>query len=759
MAEFDTSGLLEYFLQEAEEHINTLERGITNILQSDRTQIEELFRAAHTLKGASALVKLNSISRISHKMEDVLEELKDGKRTPDRDIEKILLYTLDSIKALIKDVSLGKGENPEIEKEISGIIDRVLSREKEPVKLHVELINEKPESPIIEKREVAGRRRDDIELFSGNFIKINIQKIENIMSLIGEVTIKKNYLLERIKKAESLLYDTMRAGSRLLKEVKDFSERYSYSLPGKVKYVDPLLAEFGELEFDRYDDLNLFSRKLEEMINDISESFKELGEFFSSFSDELKGMDNMVKLMRGDISELRMIEIGRLFQRFVRPVKEMAEHYGKKIELRISGGDTKVDKVIFERLFDPLMHIIRNAVIHGIEKPDERRQKGKKEEGVILLSARREGTNVYIEVHDNGRGIATYKIFEQAKSSGILKPDDKPSKKDLLSMIFLPGFTTTEVADMGSGRGMGLSAVRNMIGEINGLIEVDTEVGMGTTFTIKVPSSIAIINAIIFSAQNIDFAIPLSFVEEVTEIVPAEDVIKGFKHRGSEVIIKDLSKALGIREGGNGKNSYPLIIINLTDRKAGLIVDFIRGQEETIIKPMNKFLSGLSIYSGTSISGDGKVRLVINPLRLFEQEIKPLRITSTIAGEDKRKKVLVVDDSLSVRKYLTQFLESKDINVITATNGQEALDVLEEKIVDLIITDLEMPVMHGYELIHRIKTSERLRKIPVVVLTSRSAEKHRMKALSSGVEDYIVKPFEEQRLTEVLRKYIQRVMV
>lgn len=760
---YDTSGLLEFFLQEAEEHINTLEEGITHLTEdSDASDVESLFRAAHTLKGAAALVKLQGISMIAHRMEDILEEIKDGQRKVNSSIKDLLLYGLDAIKDEIRKVSSGEKETPGRDEEV---IKHIEERLKETTETEPSVKAEEPspeqeishpeplKSPVPEKRLSIGRRKEDIELFTGNFVRVNIAQIENILNLIGEITIKKNYLLQKIKRTIDLSEDITGSGTKLLKEVSSFAERYSYSLPGSVKYVDPLLAEFGELEFDRYDDLNLFSRKLQEMTADITEALKSLSEFFDTFSDDLKSMDNLIKLLRAEISEMRMIEIGRLFQRFARPIKEMAEQYGKQVELIIYGGDTKIDKVIFERLFDPLMHLIRNAIIHGIERPEERKQKGKKPAGVIMLSARREGPVVLIEVHDNGRGITTYRIFEEAVKLGLMRSDYKPSKQELLSLIFMPGFTTSTTADMGSGRGMGLDAVRNLIAQINGSIEVDSEVGMGTTFTIKVPTSLAITNVIVVKVENTEFVIPMNFVDEVTEIDMA-GAPKTFNHRGSEIEIKLLSEVMGFDGGSARELRRSLIICNLTDRRAGLVVDEIIGQEETIIKPMNKFLSGLTIYSGSTISGDGKLRFVLNPLNIFKTEIKPAQVRAKEEEKESSKTVLVVDDSLSVRKYLTAFLEGKRFNVLSATNGAEALNILEDRNVDLIITDLEMPVMHGYELIHRLKTSQKWRDIPVVVLTSRSAEKHKIKALQSGVKDYLVKPFEERAMLEVLRKYL-----
>ncbi len=763
MAEFDRSELLEYFLSEADDHITTLDRGISEIETASDSDalIEDLFRAAHTLKGAAALVKLTTTSNIAHRMEDILEELNEKKRKLSKNIVDLLLYMLDTIKGLIHDIAQGRGEDHKVEQQVFAKIDEIMAKE-EAVVVSPELIPQKTSDlsvttgpAVPEKREAIGRRKEDFEFFSGNFVKVDVRKVEEMLNLIGEITIKKNYLMQRTKETGEISDEIFFAGRRLLKEITDFADRYAYSLPDNVKYIDPLLSEFGELEFDRYDELNLFSRKLYEITNDITEALKELSEFFESFGDDVKTIGNMIKLLRSDISEARMIDIGRLFQRFVRPIKEMARQHDRKVELLISGGDTKIDKVIFERLFDPLMHIVRNAVSHGIEKPDERLKKGKKEEGLIFLSARREGNTVVIEVNDNGRGIDMDRLFEEAIKKGFLNPDNKPLKEDLIPLIFVPGFTTTESADMASGRGIGMSAVRRQVSAINGVVEVDTDVGWGTTFRIKVPSSLAITNVIVFQSDNIEFVMPASLIEEIiqTDITAEEETPGMIDYRGKDIHAKNLSEMFGITRKAD-KLNRPVIICNITDKKAGLIVDEIVGQEETIIKPLNRFLGGLHIYSGTTISGDGRVRFVLNPMRIFEEQIQPAAIKPMADEGYEGRRILIVDDSLSVRKYVSTFLEARRFKVYSASNGAEALNLLEEIPVDMIITDLEMPVMHGYELINRIKSSERLKEIPVIVLTSRSAEKHREKALESGAEDYLVKPFDEKSLSEILRKYL-----
>ena len=353
-------------------------------------------------------------------------------------------------------------------------------------------------------------------------------------------------------------------------------------------------------------------------------------------------------------------------------------------------------------------------------------------------------------------------VFDEAVKRGIIAPEARLSREEILSLIFLPGFTTAVTTDMTSGRGVGMNAVRNQVSNINGTLELSTEPGKGTTFRLRIPSSLAISNVIVFNYGSMEFVMPTSLIEEVVQYEPAESqlVIEGeepevmVNYRGVDIHAKRLSDVF--RGSGNGKEESRdgfVIICSISNKKVGLIVDEVFAQEEAIIKPINRFLDGLAIYTGVTISGDGKVRLVLNPLKVFEEETRTLMITPSEEESYEGRRVLVVDDSLSVRKYLSNFFSSKNLKVYTASNGSEALKELEDTEVELIVADLEMPVMHGYELVSRIRTIEKLRHIPIIVLTSRSTGKHREKAIELGADEYMVKPFDDRVMEEALRKY------
>ncbi len=805
MGKIDRSELLEYFLAEAEDYLNILSHGIPELVTTtDRNVLlDELFRAAHTLKGAAAIVRLTVTSQIAHSMEDILETFKNGQLVVEKDVIVLLLSMLDAIALIVRDISTGKGEREGIEKQFTERVAEVLARaeglekeaafelaeadkmseaspapaeESEVIAAQLEAVtgavnppaapyeHNEPAAPAIVYEQVdypVGRRKDDVEYFFGNFVRIDLKKIEEMFNLISEVTIMKNHMMKKTKEAGDVSEAVLFGGKKLLEEVNTFAERHAYTITDNVKYIDPLFSEFGELEFDRYDEQNLFSRKLQEMTEDITEALKELMQFYSDFQEDIKSLDKIVRFLRSDLSDSRMIDIGRLFQRFVRPIKELAREHDKRIDFQMAGQSTKIDRVIFENLFDPLMHMIRNCVSHGIEKGDERIRHGKRREGMISLSARREGINIIIEIRDDGVGIDTEKVLGAAVNQGLVKPGAKLSREEILTLIFLPGFSTAGVTDMTSGRGVGMNAVRSQISNINGTIEMNTEVGKGTTFRIRVPSSLAITNVIVFSYGAIEFVMPTSLIEEVVQYEPVEnrsedsdDTTTMVNHRGTPIHAKKLSEVFYIAGNGHSdKKDNFVIVCSISNKKVGLIVDNVLVQEEAIIKPVNKFLDGLSIYSGITISGEGQIRLVLNPLKIFEEETRSFMITPPEVESFEGRRVLVVDDSLSVRKYLSAFLTTRNLKVYSASNGGEALKVLEENEVDLIITDLEMPIMHGYELVGRIRASNQWKRIPIIVLTSRSTSKHKEKALELGADEYLVKPFDENGLMQSLKKF------
>jgi chemosensory pili system protein ChpA (sensor histidine kinase/response regulator) len=533
--------------------------------------------------------------------------------------------------------------------------------------------------------------------------------------------------------------------------------------------------DFFELEFDRYDDFNLLSRKLTEISNDTNEIMTELAGFFDSFELDTARISTITTHLQDEITLARMVEVDRLFMLFHRPVRDLAMAENKQVNMVVTGGETKVDKTVFEIISDPLMHMVRNAVSHGIEPSEERQKLGKDPAGALILSARHEGNNIVIEVQDDGRGMDPVLLRKTAVDKGFLSAAEAQSLSDLeaLNLIFRPGFSTAPSVGKVSGRGVGMDVVSTHLAKINGRIEIRTDKGIGTKFTIRLPLTLAIAQALVVKFRDQELAIPMTLVEETTRFsfkeiqhAAGEEMVN---LRGALVRLLRLNDVLSQGKFPKRDETYrhPTLILGMAEKRLALMVEDILGREEIVVKSLGDFLKPVKIFSGATISGEGNVRLILNVAALFGEEKGLQARASFVTGKEapapeelKRKpRVLVVDDSISIRKYVQRFLDRSGFEVEVAADGMQALDIMGKTKFDAVITDLEMPVMHGYDLMAEMKRNPALMNLPVIVLTSRAGEKHRQKALEMGAQDYLVKPFEEQEMIAALRRLLSGAAV
>jgi chemosensory pili system protein ChpA (sensor histidine kinase/response regulator) len=734
------------FFEEADEHLGILESGLLqmeeqNDEQVDNALVDQLFRSAHTLKGASALLKFNSISEISHELEELLENFKSGSMQPSGELLDAMLSAIDTMRNLLQMTHLPDYRQTAVLHSMQACQMLKAARSGD-------------------YEEVASAAIDDTPVQQlSNSVKVGVDKIDQMMNILGEMTITKTHLLEQLGSVEAMKEEIDFARERLLREVTAFSERYEYTNPEEKKEdetAESTISDFDELEFDRYDELNLFSRKLQEISNDINEAVISIRSFFGQVSVDVEAIDRMTSEMKERISEIRTLPVDYLYQRFRRSMRDLSRDSQKQVELVLEGGDTRLGRTIIDGLFDPLLHVLRNAIAHGLESPEERKVVGKPETGTIKIATERRGTTATITISDDGRGIQLEKVRSKAVRLGWITPEDKLDRKDLIDLIFRPGFSTKEQADDTSGRGVGMDVVLDRLSSLNGTVDVRTTEGEGTEFILQIPLSLIIINVIQFRLGNQYFILPSALIEEIQDVSSLEIEEDTVLRQEERYQIIDLNQKFSIPASDHARQS--VLFVRTLGSRLGLMVEEIISQEDTVIRPFGSLLSEMPCFSGTSVSGGGDVRLAINPTRLSQvlesaQTIDVPVVDAAITGKSGAARVLVVDDSLSVRKYASLILEANGVEVLLATNGHEALEVLEEEQVDMILTDLEMPVMHGYELLSEIKRREKLRMIPTVVITSRSGSHHQEKAFKLGASDYLVKPFDEESLIRMIREY------
>jgi chemosensory pili system protein ChpA (sensor histidine kinase/response regulator) len=888
---FDKSGIIEFFLVEAGEHIQNLNTGLLALEKApdDRSVIDELFRAAHTLKGSAAMMGFQGVSDVGHKAEDMLGLFRSGSIPINRETLNFLFDCVDATKLMVDGIASKTPEDPLIIENISQSFKTIVEAfrgsaaaapaekaatpappppqaappvikapEKPaslPSKEELDLAWEnafaeeageasrpakapKPAAPkqaapptprptvpapprpatptmpqppvvpktappataaaalidatavdaslqreiedakksgVVEKRGV-GRRAADVVEVEKQFIRVNIERLDNLMNLVGEMVVNRNKLTRQVDLIKNLRDELAFSQNRLLHEIRKFEEKYEYTM----NFQAPALAgpeqrpanqsgDFFELEFDRYDDFNLLSRKLTEITNDTNEIMMEFSGFFDSFELDTARISTITSNLQDEITQARMVEMDRLFQLFQRPVRDLAQAENKKINMVVTGGDTKIDKTIFEIISDPIMHMVRNAISHGIEGPEERTRMGKEPGGALILSARHDGSSIVLQIEDDGRGMDPEQLRRSGVEKGFLSPGEAKamSDGDALNLIFRPGFSTASAVGKVSGRGVGMDVVTTQLGKINGRIEIKTEKGVGTRFIIRLPLTLAIAQALIVKVKDQEVAIPMNLVEETTRFsdkdiqrAAGEEMIN---LRGSLMRLMRLNTLLTAGKLPKREEDfrYPTLILVLADKRLALMVEDIVGREEIVVKSLGDYLKNVRMFSGATISGEGDVRLILNVAHLFGEETVSTK-TSYVGSRDAsaadaklhKPRVLVVDDSISIRKYVQRFLDRSGYEVETATDGMNALEVLAKERYEAVVTDLEMPVMHGYDLIAEMKRNPVFMNIPIIVLTSRAGEKHRQKAIDMGAQDYLVKPFEEQEMIEALKKLL-----
>jgi chemosensory pili system protein ChpA (sensor histidine kinase/response regulator) len=569
---------------------------------------------------------------------------------------------------------------------------------------------------------------------------------------------------------------------------------------------EDVLGSFTDAEFDRFTDVDVLNRDLRDSTSAIAELTSDFGGMASSFDQSISRISMIAKDLHDEILRVRMVRVERAFTRIPRILRDAARGENKKVNLNLEGSETEIDKNILEAMNDPLLHLIRNTVSHGVEDPEERARAGKPEIAQITVRATQEGNQVVLEVEDDGHGIDPDKLRRIAANKGLLTVEQAAGLNDaeVMELIFEPGFSSAEEVNELSGRGVGLDVVRNVTNRFNGSVSVDSAIGRGTTFRITLPLTLAIGQALLVQLGTRTFALPLSAVQQIEEL-PIDEIqfIKGkpYIYRDElPVPLIPLAETLGSTNGtgSSATSSQSIVLVREGERQTALAVNQILGREEIVIKTLGGHLRRVPGISGATILGDGSVVMILNvayflsPLATAQRhsaastesrgqdQVDTPTIPSESAQEEDeggtpaetvpnvgvtmpaavppsaQRSILVVDDSISIRKYVSGVLERSGYEVMTANDGVDAWEKLQNTMVSLVISDLEMPNMHGYELIAEIKKSERTRGLPVVFLTARAGEKHRRMGFELGAAAFLNKPFNEPELLKVVNELVAK---
>lgn len=823
--------ILQDFLVESFELIEQLDQDLVELESrpDDLDLLNRIFRVAHTIKGASSFLNFDVLTHLTHHMENLLNMARHGDLVIDADVMDVILESIDLMKALlgrIRDCGEDSGlevqpcvlrldavangtaipssapaaapapeptpepvvqsaseEEPDYsgmsEEEVEAEIERLIAvRQAEDA---AKRANKAPNASSEEEPDYSGMSEEEVEAEIERLIAVrqaeDAAKRSN-KAATNESEEKKPEPVApapvpvsapvAVAKPEPIAPKAAPAPRKV--ESKDESEgrggasAVEQTIRVDVKRLDHLMNLIGELVLGK--------NRLIKINDDVEERYE--GE---AFLEELNQVVSIVSLVTTDLQiavmKTRMLPIGKVFNKFPRMIRDLSRELNKKIELEITGEETELDKSIVEEIGDPLVHIIRNSCDHGIETPEIRLAADKEEMGTIQLKAYHEGNHIVIQIIDDGKGLDAEMLKLKSIEKGIIteKEADSMTEKEAFGLIFRPGFSTAAQVTSVSGRGVGMDVVKTNIEKLNGMIDIDSEVGRGTSMKLKIPLTLAIIQALLVGVQEEYYAIPLASVLETVRI--SKDEIYTVENRSvmrlrdevlSLVHIGDIFEVERVFD--NSEHAY-VVVLGLAESKIGLIVDSLVGQEEIVIKSLGEYLKGIDGIAGATIRGDGGVTLIVDVAALMQMAKS---VKSTVGQESAESKnrsgaknsasdycVMIVDDSKTDRTIMRKSIEPMGITIVEATDGVEALNILKQgdHNFDGMLIDIEMPRMDGYTLAAEIKKYNKYKNLALIAVTSRTGKADRMRGVESGMVEYITKPYSPEYLMSVVKRNIK----
>ncbi|EAL3913212.1 response regulator [Campylobacter upsaliensis] len=760
----DMQEILEDFLVEAFELVEQIDHDLVELESNpeDLELLNRIFRVAHTVKGSSSFLNFDVLTKLTHHMEDVLNKARHGELKITPDIMDVVLESIDRMKTLLNSIR-DNGNDSAIGMDIGPICARLTAISEGDVSAVASVSEEpkvEPKEEIVPATPEPSAEPDvDVNQLSDSEVEAEIERLLKVRKAEDQA--------RRAQKKKSAAPTTPKPATETGGEKKvpasgGGSGGMDQTIRVEVKRLDHLMNLIGELVLGK--------NRLLKIYDDVEERYE--GE---KFLEELNQVVSQLSIITTDVQlavmKTRMQPIAKVFNKFPRVVRDLSRELGKQIELEITGEETELDKSIVEEIGDPIMHMIRNSCDHGVEDPATRKANGKPERGVVQLKAYNEGNHIVVEISDDGKGLDAAGLKMKALEKNLIteKEAEQMTDKEAFALIFKPGFSTAAKVTNVSGRGVGMDVVKTNIEKLNGVIEIDSELGKGSTFKLKIPLTLAIIQSLLVGTQEEFYAIPLASVLETVR-VPIDNIytIEGknvLRLREEVLSLVRLSDVFGVKQVLESGDQTYVVIIGVAESKLGIIVDTLVGQEEIVIKSMGDYLQNIQGIAGATIRGDGRVTLIIDVGAMMDmaKEIK-VDIKAQLESSVKKPKeqpsdykVLIVDDSKMDRTLMQKALEPLGISLLEATNGVEALNIVKsgEHEIDAMLIDIEMPRMDGYTLAGEIRKYSKYRNLPLIAVTSRTSKTDRLRGVEVGMTEYITKPYSPEYLENVVRKNLK----
>jgi chemosensory pili system protein ChpA (sensor histidine kinase/response regulator) len=716
--------LLALFLEEARELVPQIGKDLRGWRANpqEHEYIDSLQRVLHTLKGSARMAGLASIGDSVHGMEDHVIRALNHKITAD-DFDSMFLE-FDQISHMLDLVTSGSATKVAVES-----------------------------SPDAAAEVIPARRTER----KTQFLRMRADVLDRLINEAGEVSIMRSRMDREMQNFKQSSVDLTDSITRLRAYLRELEIEAETQLQSRMSLLQEANEAFDPLEFDRFTRLQELTRMMAESVNDVSTIQHSLLLNLDQTDAALQQQNRMNRELQQGLMRVRMLPFATISERLQRIVRQTARELNKRVEMTIDGENIELDRGVLDKLGAPLEHLLRNAVAHGLESTEDRIKSGKPEIGHIRLKVSMENDEITLIITDDGSGVNLAKVKQKATEKGILAAGQEVTEQALMAVIFEPGFSTADAISQIAGRGVGLDAVRSDIAALGGRIDVSNVSGSGAMFNIYLPVTLSVAQVVLVRAGHKVFAIPTVMIEQVQKLkqngLDSAYQAGKVEWAGRDYPLHFLSKLVGDSEHIALSHIYtPIILMRSGTYRTALHVDEIIGNQEVVMKPMGTQLSHVPGMIGASVLGDGAIVLVINAVQLANREVFAVGVSKAadIAPivENLRKVALVVDDSLTMRKVLSRVLEREDFEVITANDGMDAIEKLQEITPDIILTDIEMPRMDGFEFSRYVRDNPATLKTPLIVISSRTADKHRNVATEIGVNAFLGKPVQDETLIE-----------
>ncbi|WP_425602534.1 response regulator [Luteimonas galliterrae] len=753
--------LVDIFVEEGGDILDHADGLLAKLREApeDREPLVGLQRDLHTLKGGARMAGIMAVGELGHAMETLLEAVAEHRCELGRDGVPLLERGFDRLHAMIgrvaarRAVATPTGLIEEFDARARGetlVVAQSAAASRNSAPASEPAVDLKPLSAPIDTTQ---SDEDDIAVRAPQEqVRIRADLLDRLVNYAGEVAIYRARLEQQLGAFRAAMGEMEQTNARLRDQLRRLDIETEAQIIARYQREHEASDQtFDPLELDRFSTLQQLSRGLGESAADLASLQQSMEDLTRQYETLLLQQSRVSSELQEGLMRTRMVPFDALVPRLRRVIRQAASETGKQVQLKLEGAQGELDRNVLERMTAPLEHMLRNAVAHGLETPQQRRKAGKPEEGTVRISMRREGSEVVLEVADDGAGLNRQAIRKRAEERGLVRADAILADADLDTLILESGFSTADAVSHLAGRGVGMDVVHSEVRQLGGALDIASRPKQGVTFTMRLPQTLAVTQAVFVRIGETSFAVPIASVRGVGRIereqLGAADA--SYRYGGEDYVLHDLGSLLGHAPAkAEGQMQVPLLLIRSGDLRAAVSIDQVLGNREIVVKPVGPQVASVPGIFGATIMGDGSVVVILDIAPLVRRHVAAPRepVAMPAAPERGVPLVMVVDDSVTMRKVTGRVLERHNFEVITAKDGLDALERMTERVPDLMLLDIEMPRMDGYELATTMKLDPRLRNVPIAMITSRTGEKHRQRAFDIGVERYLGKPYQEQEL-------------